>query len=479
MSNYRDRLEKVIDKKKISDDPNKLKLFIDEQNFESGKLPDFIIYPTTEDEIIRILEFANKDKIPIIVSSSKEKYYGGTIPKKGGIIIDLSKMNNIIEINYEDRYVWVQPGVSFEQLLPELKKKGLRISLPIGQSLSTSIVSCYADRCPLLTGPKMVLSEGWQCILNMHLILANGIPLDTGTANWCKNRPNFLPSGPHGGPDLSRLFSGSQGTLGIITNMIIKAKYLPKNKKILISQYDTLSQCLKSVKNILWYDKAREILIISKKNLSLVLSDTLTTDKINSLKNKCPNWLMVISIEYDDNEKYDIDLADFRDFGINFETSIQISNYNLNDLFLEEFESPDKLNAFRKYKKTLHIPFYINKNNIIDLNQGVDKIAQKYGYSVEDLIGYIMPIEQGHTFYMDYTIHYDKNEIDNKDLENIKQFFVEISSYILNNGGVIDRPYGIWADLIFSKNPDLFNFLKLVKQQLDPNNILNPGRMGL
>ncbi len=87
-----------------------------------------------------------------------------------------------------------------------------------------------------------------------------------------------------------------------------------------------------------------------------------------------------------------------------------------------------------------------------------------------------MPIEQGHTYFLDYTIHYNKSE---DDLKQIEQFFMEISKYLLNNGGVIDRPYGIWAELIFPNNPGLFQFLKQIKKQLDPNNILNPGRLNL
>jgi FAD/FMN-containing dehydrogenase len=351
--------------------------------------------------------------------------------------------------------------------------------VPLGYPASASVVSTYIERVPLLTGPKMLLSEGWQSILNMHLLLANGMPLDTGTANWCKNRPNFLPSGAPGGPDLSRLFSGSQGTLGITTNLIIKAKYLPKNKKILFSEFEDLKKCLNSIRKILWFDKAREILIISKKNLALILSENIDDEKIEKIKSVCPNWLLVMGIEFDEDEKYEIDLKDIHDFGLKIEEDLKINGVNLQELFLEEFKLPNNLNNFREYKKALHIPFYINGDKILDLNSNVKSILEEFDYPFEDLVGYIMPMEQGHTYYMDYTIHYEHETNSKSDLENIKKFFAHISEYILDNGGVIDRPYGIWADMIFSKNPNLFGFLKQIKIQLDPNNILNPGRMGL
>jgi len=264
--------------------------------------------------------------------------------------------------------------------------------------------------------------------------------------------------------------------LGIVSRLVIKAKYLPQNKTILFKGFDSLNRCLESIRKILWYDKAREILIISKKNLSCILANKIDEKTIENLKNKCPEWMLVIGLEFNDLEKYHVDLADFKDFGVKFSENLNINNIKLKNVFLKEFELPDRLNNFRTFKKVLHIPFYINRDKILQLNNLIEKISIKYDYSFEDLLGYIMPIEQGHTYYMDYTIHYDKKS---SDIEKVKKFYTELSKVILENGGVIDRPYGIWADLIFSKNLELFNFLKIVKNQLDPNNILNPGKLGL
>ncbi len=469
-------LSEVIDYSKIEDNSHILNSFSSDYSLETGVNPQFVIYPTNDDEVIRILRLANKLKIPIIPSSSREKYYGATIPKKGGIILDFKKMNKILKINYKDRYIVIEPGVTYDQLIPELRKHGLRISVPLGYPSSASVVSTYIERVPLLTGPKVLLSEGWQCILNMHIILANGMTLDTGTANWCKDKPNFLPSGPHGGPDLSRLFSGAQGTLGIVTKLVIKAKYLPKYRSVVFVEFNDLEDCLSKIRSILWYDKSREMLIISKKNLALILSEKMTDNEINDVMNKCPEWLLVIGLESEDKEKYKIDIEDFKQFGIEVKENLILNNIQLNKLFLNEIELPRRLVNFRYYKNAQHIPFYINKDKISDLNKGVNRICTENNYEMNNLFGYLMPIEQGHTFYMDYTIHYNKNEIDTK---KIIEFFKQLSEFILSNGGVIDRPYNLWSDQIFSKNPALFEFLKQIKKQLDPNGILNPGRMGL
>jgi len=113
-NDLKNELKKYINETKISDDIILINSFKSDASLEKGTIPDLIMYPAGEDDIIRILEFANNYNIPIIPSSSKEKYCRGTIPKNGGIILDLSKMNEILEINTEDRYVWIEPGVTYE-----------------------------------------------------------------------------------------------------------------------------------------------------------------------------------------------------------------------------------------------------------------------------------------------------------------------------------------------------------------------------
>ncbi|MFX0135487.1 MAG: hypothetical protein ACFFDN_17720, partial [Candidatus Hodarchaeota archaeon] len=97
--------------------------------------------------------------------------------------------------------------------------------------------------------------------------------VNTGSAGWCKERPSFLPSGAVGGPDFSRLFSGSQGSLGVVTDLIIKAKYLLKIKKIIFIPYEKIENVLDLIYKILYFDKGREFLGISQKNLALILKD--------------------------------------------------------------------------------------------------------------------------------------------------------------------------------------------------------------
>ncbi len=461
-------VEKVLDNKEI------LEHFSSDESIEEKKSPDLVVTPTTLQEIQEILKIGNKYKINLIPSSSTEKYYGATIPKDGGIIVDLRKMNKILDIDFEERYCRIEAGVTFEQLQTELKKHSLRIMVPLGLPSSASVVSTYVERVPLLTGPKVLLSEGWQCTLNMQIVIPNGMIVNTGSASWCKDRPSFLPSGPLSGLDLSRLFSGGQGTLGIVTDLVIKAKYLPNLKKIIFIPYEKIEDILDIIYKIQFFDKGREFLGISQKNLAMLLGNG--QENIEKLRKQLPPWLIVMSIEADSEEKYQIDLEDLKDIGAQFQTEFKINGNDLTEIFLKEFEVPDKLNNFRKYKGTcLHIPFYINLDKIKNLNDLSEKILKKYGYPIEDLYGYLMPIEQAHTCYYDFNIHYNRD--DSSESEQMRKLFLELSEMVIENGGVIDRPYGTWAKMIFSRNKAYYDFLRQIKKIIDPNDIMNPSQL--
>ena len=420
------------------------------------------------------MAIGNKHKINIIPSSSTEKYYGATIPKKGGIIVDLRKMNRIIEIDKEERYVRIEAGVTYKQLQKELKKHGLRIMVPLGFPSSASVVSTYMERVPLLSGPKILLSEGWQCILNMQIVIPNGMLVNTGSASWCRERPSFLPSGPLSGPDLSRIFSGAQGTLGIVTDLIIKVKNLPKIKKIIFIPFDDIKDAIDLIYKIHYYDKGREFLGICEKNLAMILKDN--QEDIDVIRKQLPPWLIVMGIEADSEERYQIDLDDLNDFGVKLQTEYKINGKDLSKIFLNEFEIPDKLNNFRQYRGTcLHIPFYINLDQLLEINKMAKELSKRYNYPIDDLFGYLMPIEQAHTCYYDFNVYYNRN--DQNESNKMKKFYLELSEEVIMRGGVIDRPYGPWAKMIFSRNKAYYDFWREVKKIIDPNDIMNPNQL--
>ncbi|MHA1291648.1 MAG: FAD-binding oxidoreductase [Promethearchaeota archaeon] len=460
--------EEIIDifgqEKTIDDDPILLKY---------GK-PDLIVQAEDKSQIIKLIKLAVKNKIPLIPKSSKVDYYDGAIPENGGILLDMSNMKKILNIREgSDRCVTIQPGVNYEELQKCLNERGYKCMVPLGLPCQASVLSSYLERTPLLSGPRVLLAEGSQCIMDLEVIRGDGTTLHTGSASTVPSRPSISPNGPIG-PDWTRVFTAAQGTMGIVTEMTLKFKHIPNHQKILLKPYDDLEKLLDDIIKIKRMDIGKECIGMSNLNLAAILAEI--KEDIDTLKEKLPKWTMVLNITGFDEEELKLleeDLKDLNIQGANDDIKSTVAKHDIEEVLLKELNLPNKLVAHRDYKENCHIiPFYARKSRVLDFNKKVIEKAKKVGYNINDLYGYVMPIEQARIFYFEFTLYSDSN-----DSERIYDLFKEISEFIIINGGIIDRPYGIWRKMIYSKIPGYTNLLRQVKGILDPKGIFNPGKI--
>ena len=443
---------------------------------ENGN-PDLIVMASEKSQIIKLVKLANKKGISMIPKSSKIDYYDGSKPEFGGILLDMSDMKEIIKIyTGSSRCVTIEPGVTFEELQKQLNKKGFKCMVPLGLPCQASVTSSYLERVPLLSGPMILLSEGSQCIMDMEVVRGDGTTLHTGAGETVPTRPGISPNGPVG-PDWTRTFTAAQGTMGIITEMTIKFKHIPDYQKILLKPYNNLESLLTDMTKVKRIEVGKECLGISNLNMASILAQN--KEQIINLRKTLPKWTLVLNLTGWENEEIQILEQDLDDLNIKFSTGAFKTMTGIQDIekiFLDEFNLPNKMIKFRGYKDNcLVIPFYARKSRIIEFNKEISKMVTKSGYAINDLYGYLMPIEQARIFYFEYTLYSSKKDIKNSNI--IQNLFAEISEYIINQGGIIDRPYGIWSEMIYSKMPRYLELLKEAKQILDPNNIFNPGKI--
>ena len=228
----KDRIKEVVGPESIFDDPETLTKFSKDQSFVRPRRPDLILYVKKVEEIQKVVEIANECQIPIIPFSSGMNLMGGTIPNHGGIIIDLSKMNNIEEIRKPERWVVVEPGVTYGQLCDELEKHDLRIMVPLGTPPSRSVISSIMEGNPALAAASF--EYGNALFMDIEIVLPTGEVFRQG--KW-----SALLDGKWGSPGgggvtgekdaLELLWQGAQGTLGIITKLVAKVEHLPKVRK--------------------------------------------------------------------------------------------------------------------------------------------------------------------------------------------------------------------------------------------------------
>jgi len=436
--------------------------------------PDLIVQADDKSQIIELIKVAIKNNIPIIPKSSKIDYYDGAIPENGGILLDMSNMKKILNIREgSSRNVTIQPGVTYEELQRFLNDKGYKCMVPLGLPSQASVLSSYIERIPLLSGPMVILSEGSQCIMDLEVIRGDGTILHTGSASTVPGRPGISPNGPVG-PDWTRIFTAAQGTMGIVTEMTLKFKHIPDFQKILLKSYEDLDTILTDMMRIKRIEIGKECLGISKLNMAALLAKD--TQHFKELREKLPNWTLVLNINGWEEEEIQLFEDDLKDLNIQFsngdyKTNTDVSN--IEEIFLEEFNLPNKIIAHRDYRENCQIvPFYASKSSLLELNKEINDLAANSGYDINDLYGYLMPIEQARMFYLEYTLYSNSDNA-----VKVNQLFEEISEFIIDKGGIIDRPYGIWRKMIYSRIPNYFKILKEAKKILDPHNIFNSGKI--
>ncbi len=172
--------------------------------------PDFIVFPGSKEHIIEILAIASSEGIPITPRGGGASFQGSSLPVRGGIILDISRMNRIIEISKEDMVAIVQPGVRYETFEHQLGLLGLTFPHDVGSHDAATIGGILASDSNGHHAYKHGRVSPW--IQSMEIVLADGTILNLGT-----RAPRY-----NMGFNLSALMSGSEGTLGIITEATLR-----------------------------------------------------------------------------------------------------------------------------------------------------------------------------------------------------------------------------------------------------------------
>jgi len=240
-------LEKVVGKQYVLTQDFEKTVFSRDASIEPPVLPDYIVRPRTIEEIQKIVTFINLSqyKTPISIRCSSTSYWGGGIPAAGSIVLDLSRMNRIIEINEETQCVTVEPGITFGELHAALEKKGYRI----GESPESAYSACVGGHVASMgagLGQYIFGNQGDQ-VTGLKVILPEGTLLTTGSGA-VENVPEFTKW--MFGPDLSGLFIGSEGILGVIVEVTLKLYPLPKAMTFATFAFEHIEEAIEVVYQI-------------------------------------------------------------------------------------------------------------------------------------------------------------------------------------------------------------------------------------
>lgn len=420
-------------------------------------MPDLVVSALNTQEVSEIMKIASKYEVPVIPRGGGTNLCGGTVPIKGGIVLDLAKMDKIIEIDTENLVAVCQPGVITAEFQKEVEKTGLFYP-PDPQSMAMSTMG--GNVATNAGGPRCFkYGVTKDYLLGVEVVLADGRIIRTG-GKTIKNVSGY---------DLTRLFAGSEGTLGIITEITVRLIPLPQAKRTALAIFDKLEKAAEAVFGII----KRKIVPTT---LELMDQETMKLIEASKPAGLPTDAESAILIEVD-GSKRDVD-----------EQIMQVAEVcrELGARDVKVAETPEetaKLWAGRKSAfgvMAISAPTVFTEDATVprsflaSMVKDIKNIAKKYDLKIPIL---------GHTG--DGNLHpiicFDERNKD--ELERVEKAIDEIFELAIKYGGTLSGEHGIGIAkqkyIPWEFGTDGLAVLQSIKDTFDPQNILNPGKVFL
>jgi len=417
-------------------------------------LPDFITWPETTEQISEILKLANQEKIPVIPYGEGSGVVGGAIPLYGGIIIDMKKFNKVLKINDKDLTVTAEAGINGMNLERYLNAKGYT-SGHIPQSLYTSSLGGWiAHRAAGQFSTKYGKIE--DIVLGMEIILPQGELINFKTIVRAST-----------GPQLDKLFIGGEGTLGIVTKATLKIWPYPEKRTLISYAFPTIEKS---------FDAVREILREQIYPAVVRIYDQFETARHFPDNVKAKEKVMTIFVCEGNSRLVDL------------EESITRDMCELNS-GIDCGESPVEHWIERRFRvtETSSMPPYKIVFDTLEVASLWDNAADIYHSVLESMNqfkGVLMITAHVSHFYPNGVgIYFSFGGIPPRGITDLKFYqdcWDTIIKSVLDAGGSIAHHHGIGINRAHWMDKELgnaINTLRQIKKVLDPNNILNPGKI--
>ncbi|MFX1258555.1 MAG: FAD-binding and (Fe-S)-binding domain-containing protein [Promethearchaeota archaeon] len=426
--------------------------------FEKLWIPDLILMPQSTEQVSRILKLANDNKIPITPRGSGTSLSAGPMTPYGGIVLDLSQMNQIISISIENNFVEVEPGVICDDLNEKLKALGYFFPPDPGSSSVCTIGGMVATNAGGIQAFKYGVTKNY--VLFLETVLANGTIMKLGN-NVLKSVSSY---------NLKDLFVGSEGTLGVITKIGLRIRPLPKNRKLGFFIFEKVENLTHAVIQLRKNGIIPNLLEFMDKIVIKAVYEYLGGEFSDY-----PNGYVLLA-EIDGNNDNEIE----QNFSNLFDVMIQNNPifYKISNNMEERERLIDarkaNLPALSRIRPTCCVEdCTIQITDFIEVIKKIEEIPKKI--NARDLIvGTISHMEGNlHPTFM----FNENNEQDVKDFEKaIDYLYREI---IIPVGGTLTGEHGIGkiksAYLELEHGKKVVDVMVQIKKLFDPNMILNPG----
>lgn len=234
-----DEIRTAISEDAVSIDDEDLKLhgYSEWSPANIDTLPIAVVYPRSTEEVSKIARICHTYKIPIIGYSGGSSLEGNYAAPHGGISVDFAFMDQIIKFNEDDMDIVVQPSVSWMKMNDDIEKSGL--FFPVDPSPSAKIGGMVGTNCSGTNAVRYGTMKDW--VLNLTVVLADGTVIKT------RGRPRKSAAGYN----LNGIFVGSEGTLGLVTEITLKLAVIPSNYSIAVATYPSIKDAAQTASGIM------------------------------------------------------------------------------------------------------------------------------------------------------------------------------------------------------------------------------------
>lgn len=421
--------------------------------------PEVVIKPRTAEEISAILSICNKGRIPVTPRGAGTGLSGGALPHLGGVLLSTERMNSILEIDERNLQVTTEPGVITEVLQDAVKEKKLFYPPDPSSRGSCFIGGNIAENSG---GPKAVkYGVVKDYVLNLEVVLPSGEIIWTGS-NVLKNSTGY---------NITQLMVGSEGTLGIVTKIVLRLIPLPAHDVLMLVPFRNLEQAGEAVSAIFragFVPSAMELVEIDALKIVSKFVDSTAVPVTD-------DTAAHLIIEVDGNNM-DVLMEEMEAIGN------LLAQYDIGEIYFAD-DAQQKTELWKLRRRVAEavklIGYTIEEDTVVPraelpaLIRGVKELGRKHDFEV---------VCYGHAGDGNLHIRIRKegipNSYGNEEMNNIlRELFILVKSI----GGTISGEHGIgliqkpYMDVVFREAN--LRLMREIKKAFDPNNILNAGKI--
>ena len=424
---------------------------------EHSHRPSCGVWPETTEQVSEILKLANREEIPVIPRGAGTGLSGMAVPSKGGIVLDLNHMNKILRISIEDRLAVVQPGVVYADLEKALASDGFFFPPDPASGKVATLGGNVATNAGGVKGAKYGTTRDY--VLGLQVVLPDGRIMRSGS----------MAMKSVSGYDLTRLFVGSEGTLGVVTEITLKINPKPTANSTALATFDDLQDAGRAVSQIMYSGIVPSVLEILGKHTILAIN-----------QNTDLNLPEVDAMLLAETDGYTQEETDYQ-----IQKVIDVFKKN-NPKEVKQAASEEEAAELWKARKSAYAVLARIKTHFVledvtvpmakvaDLLKGVESIAEKRNLQIATF---------GHAG--DGNLH-PQILYDGYDPEQVKRMeaaSADLFQLAIDLGGTLTGEHGIGLSkapfMGLEHDPVAMEVMRSIKKMLDPNNILNPGKMAL